>query len=574
MKYFTHCIILLVIISSISLLAQEIKTKKPIEDIKVLGTSGAEDVSDKVIIKDNDDHSLIEINDEGDNGGSITLPDASAISTTANKLYNLGGTLNWNGSALSTTASSLWSLSGSDIYYNSGNVGIGLSTPSYMFVVYGEGEGGALFQNSATGTTTSDGLWIGYYSEKAWLWNSENTPFWFGTNNTTRMAITENGDIGIGTKTPENKLDVMGRIGLNKYTMLNLPDQTDFTGTMYFGGGNAGYNLSHTSEYEGQYNTAVGYEALFENTSGHSNTIMGYWAGRSNADGFENTFLGWSAGQGNVSGTGNSFIGNAAGMWNTGNDNVFIGSGAGHSGGNSNIFIGAGAGAWHTAGSNNVIIGRSAGYNGNASSTNEGCVFIGYRAAQFETGNNKLYIENSDAATPLIWGDFITDDVIINGNLEVTGTLKDKGYVKISDVKTSGTNGGTFNSGSWQTRDINTEDTDTENIASVSSNQITLPAGTYYCRISCSAYDVGRHKSRLQNITASTTEIIGTSDFTLYSSHTQTSSIITGMFTITLESIFEIQHRCESSKATDGFGVACNFGIDEVYTIAEFWRKD
>jgi hypothetical protein len=53
-------------------------------------------------------------------------------------------------------------------------------------------------------------------------------------------------------------------------------------------------------------------------------------------------------------------------------------------------------------------------------------VFIGFQAGYSETGSDKLYIENTDSSTPLIGGDFSTDDVIINGNLEITGTFKDK----------------------------------------------------------------------------------------------------------------------------------------------------
>jgi len=427
MKYLIYLSILILINSFSIVFAQEITGKKEnVIKTEHNKTDAEEDLLDKIIIKDNDSHSLIEINDEGDNGGSITLPDATSVTSTTNKLYNIGGTLNWNGSALSTSGSSLWNLNGSDIYYNTGNVGIGLTTPPYIFTVYTENDVGALFQNSTTGTSISDGFWIGYYNNMAYLVNLENTQLRIGTNNSTKMMIAEDGNVGIGTTNPSVKLDVAGRIGIDSHIMLNLPNQTDFVGTMFFGGGNAGYNLSHTVEHEGQYNTAVGFEALFDNTTGHSNTVMGYWAGRANTIGHDNTFTGWGSGQGNLSGSGNCFYGNASGMWNTGNNNVYLGSGAGNSGGNNNIFIGSLAGQWHTEGSNNVIIGYFAGSNGSNPSTNEGCVFIGNRAAQFETGNNKLYIENSESSTPLIGGDFSTDDVIINGNLKVTGTLKDK----------------------------------------------------------------------------------------------------------------------------------------------------
>ena len=42
-------------------------------------------------------------------------------------------------------------------------------------------------------------------------------------------------------------------------------------------------------------------------------------------------------------------------------------------------------------------------------------------------------------------------------------------YIKVSDFKTPGTDGGTFTQDAWQTRDINREDTDTGDNCSISS---------------------------------------------------------------------------------------------------------
>ena len=245
----------------------------------------------------------------------------------------------------------------------------------------------------------------------------------------TLFRVIGDGNVGIGTITPSNRLDVRGRIAVDHHTMLSLANQTDFKGTMFFGGGSAGYNLSNAGgDPNGTVNTAVGYEALFEVTTGHSNTVMGYYAGRANTDGYNNTFVGWGSGQGNISGAGNCFYGNASGMWNTGDNNVYIGNHSGHGfdGGDNNVFLGESAGGWHTDGSGNVMIGRNSGFDNTTASTNVGCVFIGYHSGRFEKGDNKLIIENSESSTPLIGGDFSTDDVVINGNLEVTKTFKDE----------------------------------------------------------------------------------------------------------------------------------------------------
>ncbi len=79
--------------------------------------------------------------------------------------------------------------------------------------------------------------------------------------------------------------------------------------------------------------------------------------------------------------------------------------------GDYNTFSGAGAGYRNTTGSFNTAIGFVAGYSNQTGAAN---VFLGNYAGFSETGSNTLYIENSSAATPLIYGDFAADKVGIN----------------------------------------------------------------------------------------------------------------------------------------------------------------
>ena len=59
----------------------------------------------KMTVKDSDSNILMEVNDEG-NIGSITLPDTNtALGSQTNKLYNLNGSLIWNGTALGAAGS-------------------------------------------------------------------------------------------------------------------------------------------------------------------------------------------------------------------------------------------------------------------------------------------------------------------------------------------------------------------------------------------------------------------------------------------------------------------------------------
>jgi len=85
--------------------------------------------------------------------------------------------------------------------------------------------------------------------------------------------------------------------------------------------------------------------------------------------------------------------------------------------GNYNVMIGHMAGYQNTNGDNNVFIGYKAGYNADSVS---GSVFIGPFAGANATRSNTLYIANSDTNPPLIYGEFDTGLVRVNGKIEVT----------------------------------------------------------------------------------------------------------------------------------------------------------
>jgi hypothetical protein len=159
---------------------------------------------------------------------------------------------------------------------------------------------------------------------------------------------------------------------------------------------------------------------------------------------------------------------------------------------------------------------------------------------------------------------------IVLSKLAATGYL---GYVNLQDQKSANTQGGTFTSGSYQTRVLNTEVSDTNGDCSLASNQITLAAGTYECLITAPALFTLAHKARLQNVTDSATVLLGTGEYSdPTSGQAQTRSIVCGRFTIAASKALEVQHRAQQTRSSNGFGNAANFGDTEVYTVAEFWR--
>ena len=134
------------------------------------------------------------------------------------------------------------------------------------------------------------------------------------------------------------------------------------------------------------------------------------------------------------------------------------------------------------------------------------------------------------------------------------------------DAKADTVNGGTFTSGAFRTRDLNTSQFNNITSCSLASNQITLPAGSYQIYGSAPVFDVNRHQARFQNITDSSTTILGMSNFTRVFSDSSTGmASIQGAFTITGTKVFEFQHRAESTKASNGFGVDASMGSGEIY---------
>jgi len=168
---------------------------------------------------------------------------------------------------------------------------------------------------------------------------------------------------------------------------------------------------SGTLNTTGNYNNAFGHYALTNNTTGQSNVAIG-----SNAMDFNET------------GTANTAIGNSALYQVTsGNYNVAVGNQAlGGGGGASNANVAVGYRTLRSNQfSNNTAIGHEAGHDNMYGTGN---IFIGYQAG-FNTAtygpttSNKLYIENSNSATPLIYGDFAADSLVINGDITITGKV-------------------------------------------------------------------------------------------------------------------------------------------------------
>ncbi|HAS44394.1 MAG TPA: hypothetical protein DCS93_28205 [Microscillaceae bacterium] len=209
------------------------------------------------------------------------------------------------------------------------------------------------------------------------------------------------------------------------------------TNTSYgTGAGNAGNNNSSFGNNAGRIvtgaaNTFFGHQAGYNQTNGYYNTFIGAYTGHKTTSGSSNIMIGERSGYHNTTGNLNIFIGTYSGHKNTtGYYNTFIGQASAYDNttGRYNTFLGRQASRRNTSGSYNTSLGYSAGYNNQTGSRN---VFLGYYAGYNETGSDKLYIDNSSTASPLIYGNFSTNIVNINGKLGVgTNTPDEKLTVK------------------------------------------------------------------------------------------------------------------------------------------------
>jgi hypothetical protein len=209
-----------------------------------------------------------------------------------------------------------------------------------------------------------------------------------GASTTTeRMRIDSDGNVGIGTDNPGSKLTVNGNLEVIG------ADATINGVTVGRGGGSISSNV------------AVGVAALANgNASNKENTAVGSDALNQTTSGTRNAAFGKSALAGNSIGNNNIGIGYIAMRDLDGDDNVGIGFAAGGK---------------ISGGSGNVFIGHDAGNYFNSSFTQNKVIKIGYQAGWQDTTDNKLYIENSNSATPLIYGDFANDSIKIYGHLSV-----------------------------------------------------------------------------------------------------------------------------------------------------------
>ena len=159
-----------------------------------------------------------------------------------------------------------------------GNVGIGTQTPQFPLDVNGNirlgtgTTGNILFGTTGVGTTQAG--YIDLINNTMTVMNQQNGNIIFGTNNGEDMRISSNGNIGIGTQTPQFPLDVNG--------IVRSTDVRIDNGNIHLGQSagltNQGTNAIAIGSNAGQTNQGPNSIAIGSNSSvtGTSSVAIGY----------------------------------------------------------------------------------------------------------------------------------------------------------------------------------------------------------------------------------------------------------------------------------------------------------
>lgn len=140
-------------------------------------------------------------------------------------------------------------------------------------------------------------------------------------------------------------------------------------------------------------------------------------------------------------------------------------------------------------------------------------------------------------------------------------------FAIFEDQKASGTSGGTPTTGARNTRVLNTTITNNITGCSLASNQITLPAGTYFIRGHGVAGAVFGHRLYLRNVSDSSDALGGINGQLHTSIQGNTPSFIEGVITITSSKVFELQHYIVANgSGSAGLGYAVTDGNVERYS--------
>jgi len=281
-------------------------------------------------------------------------------------------------------------------------------------------------QNALDLKWSLDGNTLG---SKKTIGSIDNQDFGIITNNSERLTVLKDGNVGIGTTAPNEQLEITKNFrlpsttGTTPYGIIYKDGSRfihDFNygnnGTVTTDGGNTfvGINAGNfmmgstaTSASQASYNTGIGYQSLYLNTTGYYNTANGYQSLRANTTGYVNTANGAYSLYLNTTGYYNTANGyqslraNTTGYRNTANGALSLYS---NTAGYQNTANGYQSLYSNTTGNQNTANGSYSLYSNTTGNNNTA---LGYNSGRYiadgttgrSTGNNGLYLGYNSKAS-------------------------------------------------------------------------------------------------------------------------------------------------------------------------------
>jgi len=172
-------------------------------------------------------------------------------------------------------------------------------------------------------------------------------------------------------------------------------------------------------------------------------------------------------------------------------------------------------------------------------------------------GQFSVAVAGTSSTNPLAPSDPVIMDCQRTGDKGDSGALT--GIMHVRDQQASGTSGGTSPAAGAVTRTLNTVVRNTISGASLASNQVSLPAGTYRILASAPAMNVQNHSLRLIDASDSSIIAYGTTEYAVGS--VQTRSLIALEVVFAASKTIYLQHYTAASAPTTGLGQGISAGL-------------
>ena len=145
-------------------------------------------------------------------------------------------------------------------------------------------------------------------------------------------------------------------------------------------------------------------------------------------------------------------------------------------------------------------------------------------------------------------------------------------YLHVRDRKAQGTVGGSTGTNAWATRDLNALENNTLTGASLASNRITLPAGTYLIKASVPAFGCNAFRAALYDYTNSAYLKYGSTAFAAHAYNVMATSNIFEKITLASPTTIELRMWSEAADS-QGMGIPSNTaGAQEIYSEVYIWK--